>query len=256
MVPNNFEDSLKQKLERRSLQPSKDAWEVLEKRLDDTTPEAGSKRYWWIGMAASLVGIAVLITVLNQPETTVQSPTVVDVESNQEIVPVVNEVDATEIQNKKVEEEISTIQAETTDFTLASQELSQSDTMTKENARVTQHNSIVISQSDVKIVTEVEEKPEPMSEEDKKVEQVVKEILALQNSKVAVTEAQIDSMLLAAENELQLQRQDSQNQNKVDAMALLQDVEFELERSFRDKVFEALKSSYKTVKTAVVERNN
>ena len=46
------------------------------------------------------------------------------------------------------------------------------------------------------------------------------------------------------------------NTQTFDADALLQDVEADLQQSFRAKVFEALKSSYETVKTAVAERNN
>ena len=37
---------------------------------------------------------------------------------------------------------------------------------------------------------------------------------------------------------------------------LLETVEDEMGQSYRGKVFEALKESYKTVKTAVVNRNN
>ena len=44
--------------------------------------------------------------------------------------------------------------------------------------------------------------------------------------------------------------------NKVDANALLQSVEDDLEQSFRAKVFDAIKSGYESVKTAVAERNN
>ena len=42
----------------------------------------------------------------------------------------------------------------------------------------------------------------------------------------------------------------------VNAHALLQDVEDDLEQSFRSKVFQALKENYITVKTAVAQRNN
>ncbi len=43
---------------------------------------------------------------------------------------------------------------------------------------------------------------------------------------------------------------------KVDATALLNVVESELETSFRDKVFDALGDSFEKVRTAVAERNN
>ena len=46
------------------------------------------------------------------------------------------------------------------------------------------------------------------------------------------------------------------NTRTVDANALLQDVEEDLQQSFRSKVFEALQSGYESVITAVAERNN
>ena len=42
----------------------------------------------------------------------------------------------------------------------------------------------------------------------------------------------------------------------VDARLLLENVEADLEKSFRDKVFEALKSNFNFVKTAVAQRND
>ena len=44
--------------------------------------------------------------------------------------------------------------------------------------------------------------------------------------------------------------------NVVSAEDLLLSVEDDLEKSFRTKAFEALKSSFETVKTAVADRNN
>jgi len=42
----------------------------------------------------------------------------------------------------------------------------------------------------------------------------------------------------------------------VDASALLLEAEQELDRSFRDQIFDALKSGYLKAKTAVANRNN
>jgi replicative DNA helicase len=71
-----------------------------------------------------------------------------------------------------------------------------------------------------------------------------------------VTDAEIDNLLKQAEREILREHLYNETTRIVDANALLQDVEDDLEQSFRTKVFEGLKSSYKTVLTAVTERNN
>ena len=92
--------------------------------------------------------------------------------------------------------------------------------------------------------------------EDIKVQEVVAQIKALKETNQNVTEAEIDALLDRAEKEISLQKLYDKSEKTVDADALLQDVEADLEQSFRDRIFEALKVGYKDVKTAVAERNN
>ena len=92
--------------------------------------------------------------------------------------------------------------------------------------------------------------------EDEKLKEVVAQIQELKNTNEAVTEDEIDALLKEAEKAIFKEKIKSANTQTVDADALLQDVEADLQQSFRDRVFEALKTSYETVKTAVAERNN
>ena len=87
-----------------------------------------------------------------------------------------------------------------------------------------------------------------------KVEEVVAQVKALQESENAVSAEEINSLLLKAQSEIH--SREIINNKKVDATALLNMVESELETNFRDKVFEALGDGYEKVRTAVVERNN
>ena len=64
----------------------------------------------------------------------------------------------------------------------------------------------------------------------------------------------VEALLNNARREIETQR--IINNPKVDATALLEDVEWELEESFRDKVFDALGEGYNKVRTAVSERND
>ena len=102
----------------------------------------------------------------------------------------------------------------------------------------------------------IKKEVEVLSFEDQKVKDVVAQIHQLQKDKKEVTAEEIDALLEAAQKEITMQKLYNEATNKVDANALLQSVENDLEQSFRAKVFEAIKSGYESVKTAVAERNN
>ena len=85
---------------------------------------------------------------------------------------------------------------------------------------------------------------------------MVAEINRLNAENQGISESEIDSLLKQAEREILTNKIYNENTKTVNASALLQDVEADLEQSFRTRVFEALKSGYVTVKTAVAERNN
>ena len=57
MAPIKFEEQLKEKLEKRTIQPSPEAWKKLSVRLDDQGNNKNHRGYWWLGIAASITGI-------------------------------------------------------------------------------------------------------------------------------------------------------------------------------------------------------
>ena len=71
----------------------------------------------------------------------------------------------------------------------------------------------------------------------------------------AVTDAEVDSLLKRAQDEI-LRDKLFNTDKSVDAMALLTEVEGELDQSFRDQIFNSLKASFIKVRTAVADRNN
>ena len=78
----------------------------------------------------------------------------------------------------------------------------------------------------------------------------------IQNENNTVTPDEIDALLAKAQRDISNNRILQANTQKVDAAALLLDVETELERSFRDRVFDALGEGFNKVRSAVAERNN
>ena len=57
MAPFKFEEDIKSVLEKRTITPSKTVWSELEKTLEKTSEPTKKKGFWWIGIAASVVGI-------------------------------------------------------------------------------------------------------------------------------------------------------------------------------------------------------
>ena len=113
-------------------------------------------------------------------------------------------------------------------------------------------NDVPSTKQDVEIDSPIK----PLSVEDLKVMEVVAEIKAMQHAETKVTNREIDSLLKQAQRDILKQKIFDESMQTVNADALLQDVEVELEQSFRAKVFDALKENFGSVKTAVAERHN
>ena len=91
-----------------------------------------------------------------------------------------------------------------------------------------------------------------INEENK--QEIVVQVINL--DKELVKDQEIESLLERAQKEIALNRFNEESPKVVDANSLLQNVETDLELSFRDKMFNTIIYSYEAVKTAVVERND
>ena len=91
--------------------------------------------------------------------------------------------------------------------------------------------------------------------EEQKIDEIVTQVKLLQQQNKTVTTAEIETLMAAAQQEIKSNQLFKEGGFEVDATALLQEVETELERSFRDKVFDALGKGFEKIRTAVAERN-
>jgi len=88
-----------------------------------------------------------------------------------------------------------------------------------------------------------------------KAREVVAQVEYLEGQRQQVTEGEVDSLLRAAQQQI-LGERIFQDEGAVDALALLAEVEGELDASFRERVFDALKAGYLKMRTAVAQRND
>jgi hypothetical protein len=256
MAPMKFEDKLREQLEERQLQPSAGAWNRLSEQLEAHEASGNKKVYWWLGIAASLVGVLMIVTFLNKDVTEIPvEPILVDTDK----IDVSNEVER--------ENSIQVVQDNTQEEEVVAKEIPKQKEERQTTNQLTLKKKIQLEQQKLvpkginEAVAEVSQQKFlqqslKLSFEEEKAKEVVAQIRALQGTKEVVADAEIDALLSAAQKEIELKKLYDETTNKVDANALLQSVEDDLEQSFRARVFEMLRSGYQELKTAVAERNN
>jgi len=264
MAPIKFEEDIRERLEKRQLQPSTDAWQTLSDRLDAEPKKKSHKTYWWLGIAASFAGVIIVSSILlsKGPDTNINTPALVEEETKKAVE------EQAVIKNTVAEEQ--TIQ----ESQIASEEREKEEKNTKKEF-IPVHETVVETTDNkpLRIIGNViEDKTTKVAAiqetaivsnvksiktvEEQKIDEVVAQIQKLQEEKSAVTDAEIDALLVQAQGELTSKHLYDASTKTVDAELLLLQVETDLDQSFRDRVFEALDSGYKKVRTAVAERNN
>jgi hypothetical protein len=258
MAPYKLEDNIREKLETRELKPSADAWSKLEAKLDTEQPKKKSNVLYYV--AASFVGILILASVFFSRNNSEVNNQIVEekIQQNQtnsqpEIIP-----------NKTLSEEI--VSEERNSEKINSEEKQKPNTREvkvippKKSTidKKMESTEALANVSNEKIKKPVIKEDLIISEEDKlinnKVDEVVASVKKLQEDNAEISTTEVERLLNNARRDIQTQR--ILNNPKVDATALLQDVEWELDKSFRDKVFDALGEGFQKVRTAVSERND
>lgn len=244
MTQNNWDEKLKESMERRMLQPSSTSWDKLAERLEDEKRRKRKKYLSAISIAASVVGLflAVNVMLLND-----------DVEvGEQKIVksPVVNNSDETYNGGTKSQLETS---KETPKNPISNSIAKKSEIDTyviKETQSVVKSSTL----SEDKNLTELSHSVDKTDFVEDSF-QVADNTQNIEEQQYGVSENETENLLKIAQREIAFSAIQERH-NNVDAHALLREVETDLEQSFREKIFESLKSGYQTVKTAVVKRNN
>ncbi len=245
MEPDKFEKHIKDKLGERKLEPSPKAWNAISNQLGE--PEhKNSTRFYWYAIAASFIGILIVVSIYLENQ---KSPIKTDVE----VVEIPKEENKLE-EKESVPENV---------------EVQENQVATSKAVRLKEKKRIIpektdLSNSDVRIAsvepnrTNTEYVREKASAEeliDDKIAQLVAHVDLLESQNRFVSDTEVDSLLRKAQRDI-LTNKVFNKEGKVDAMALLNEVESELDQTFREQIFESLKSGFQKVRTAVADRNN
>ncbi|HET8803711.1 MAG TPA: hypothetical protein VFM72_03970 [Aequorivita sp.] len=254
MAPHKLEDNIREKLEAREIQPSADAWKKLEAKLDAAQPK--KKAVLWYYVAASFIGFVILASVFFSRNNAEMKNEVVNETTEQKITEKQPEIIPNDSKLQEIASEEKTLEKEEKKQNVNSnsvKELPQKKSEIEKKIEKTEAIANVIKQEEEPLLKNTTQK-----EEDKlfnnKVDEVVASVKKLQENNPEVNATDVELLLNNARRDIQTER--ILNNPKVDATALLQDVEWELEKSFRDKVFDALGEGFQKVRTAVSERND
>ncbi|MFD2915567.1 hypothetical protein [Psychroserpens luteus] len=275
MAPIKFEENIKDKLEKRTVQPSIGAWDKLSTDLNANDKKNKRGLLFYISIAASIIGVLLVTTVMfNSSENQLGEPTIVDtniktspynVDAKDTNEAVEEEVVTKISEENKVEKEINHIKssiknepklATTSNQSINNKTENEIDKSIKDELISVNETKQAVANLNTDTNKKVQSPVSILTFEEAKAIEVVNQIKKLEIKNGIVTDTEIENLLKQAERDILRERIYNETTRTVDADALLQDVEDDLEQSFRTKVFEGLKSGFESVKTAVAERNN
>ena len=250
MAPIKFEENIKDKLEKRNIEPSANIWGKLSDKLDEHEGGSKNKMIWWLGIAASLVGVFLIATIFfktTEDQTTlpitVETPLEKSSEVKGKLTKQIEELKVEGIAETEIKSESPEINKEPEKLTNFSNKKSNSSRLAKNTAKEPQIGTNQSILSDSVIHEQTINQPILANTQIKKVRNTV-------------TESEIEALLENAKSELLANKSEIVLSKTVDANSLLQDVETDLDETFRDKVFNTLVSGYNSVRTAVASRND
>lgn len=266
MAPVDFERKIKEKLQEQEIQPTPGAWERLSGRLD-VRRGAGRRNRWlpWMYAAAACLLIVLGIRMLSGPGSAGGiDPMGPDPASGD--LPVVTAPDT---------------RAEDRQQSQPAGEQPPADALAGEPNPEGLRDASGSSggrqpSADLKREAPLPQSAEPgpdianngvapatgvdtnglASQIDRQLEAVLTEVAQReQDGGAVVTEAEIDSLLRAAQERIAASAY-QMPRDSVDAQSLLSAAESELDQTFREELFEKLKTGFMKVRTAVADRNN
>jgi len=261
MAPIKFEEDIKRKLEQRHIQPSEGSWEKLSAKLEGQHLKKNRSAFWWIGIAASLLGLLLVATFIYKDSEINPSHLKMVVTEDSALQQQINtetknghftktlqeteKLTSTETPSEVVQEEAHMLEQPE-----AAQNQQLKNKMGSQSSK-----SVAVSKTVAEENIKSDISATPMCNDDNTMVGVAQTKTPQLNQEASAT-SELETLLKKAEKDILKQRSAQGVSKIVDANTLLQNVESDLDHSFRVKVFDALKSSYETVKTAVAERND
>lgn len=221
MELNKLENQFREKLNNREIHPSDAVWDRLDAML--SVAKKPKRKFTWLYIAASFIGFFLISTVFfNQKENTI------DTKNNNVVIENKTQKDRSKTESKSIKNEVDYSKAILKHET---KPLVQTQKKVESNAK----NRIIKTQQE--IIAEI---------------QPVKQNEPIGINKNTIPD-DIDSLLASASKPNSDIKKSSV---KINATNLLNQVDGELQLSFREKALNTISKKYKEAKEALVNRNN
>jgi len=257
MEPYKFEQDIKNKLEKRSIQPLNNSWQKLSDSLEKKEHKKNNKFLWIMGVAASIVGILFVVSVFFKEDSDINSPIIVaspefGKEDTLTKVAVEEVILKTEDSTKK--EVLNSLNNDSN--SVAKKTIYNANSKNKKSESIAVLVSTKNNTSEELAVVNKNVNDTNLMLESQKIDSIFSQIQNLKDQNKTVLSTDIDALLFNAQQELALQKIIDESKKTVDAYKLLQDVEAELDKSMRVKFLETLKLNYENMKTLIAQRND
>jgi len=259
MGTEKFEDKIKRQLQDREITPSAGSWNKLSARLDETQQKK-NPFVLWMGIAASIIGGVLILSLVFNNANFADSPELVDTPKEESILEKTPEETSEEIfiQTQDEEEQLATTEVEEVKKETIAPILKRKVNQEKYSAQNNREALAVMDNSDL-INDKAIIAPSILSEDkmlELKLSDALSNVIANVENGQTVTDAEVNRLLTEAAARISREQYKTDFAvGKVNAQDLLRDVEFELDNSFRDKIFDILKEGYSKARTAVANRN-
>ena len=224
MEPNKLENQILEKLNSREIQPSAQAWDRLDAMLSVAENKKQKKRFAWLYIAASIIGLVFVGLVFrNQENTSIKSNNQTVVEVNADKKPVLpKEANQSEIVNNLKTEALA--------------------------ATETKKELIKVKNTNQKVQEFV--KTAPLESKGS-----IAEIIPQNVEEKAKIETNSTMVLASVETNKEQAKNVNKSKLKIDASALLSQVDGEITLTFRQKVLKSINKNYDSAKQALASRN-
>ncbi|WP_281309669.1 hypothetical protein [Flavobacterium flavigenum] len=235
MEPNNFEKDFRNKLKQRKIEPSEKGWDRLDAMLSIAEEKKQpKKKNKWLYIAASVAGFLFVGTFFfnNQknPVENLKNPVVIEESTKKDTV------------TKPVLKVTNTVKTEVA--------ISQKESIQNSNKK--QHKLNPETNTNLKNENNQIAESSVIIKNNHEKQSINNQVSVVENSKKET----VDQLLNSAEKTIVAENSSKKKSKvKINADDLLNQVDDELELSFRERVITAVNKNYQTVKVAVANRN-
>ncbi|OBX23917.1 MULTISPECIES: hypothetical protein [Bizionia] len=256
MAPNKFENNIKKTLEERQIQPSSNAWNQLSDSLDKQNKKSSNTYIWFMGIAASIIGLLFVVNTFQpfQEIENTSNPVVVETSSENNLE-IDSKVETTKMVTISEEENKSLVENLATDIPTNNQTSKRQKVSAKRYTSVDKNEAREMTTNNTNVVEKISNKSKQIINNNTSENTIAQSEV----SNVIVDSdlnSEVDALLKQATSKVSSVSGSEETDYNINPNNLLEDVEMDLEKSFRDKVFETIKTNFTIVKTAVADRNN